>query len=35
MSELHEKLHIFHMIPNLFEYVNFEEKDTETDFIKS
>ena len=22
MSELYEKLHIFHLIPNLFEYVN-------------
>ena len=25
MSELYEKLHIFHFIPNLFETVNFEE----------
>jgi len=32
MSELYENLHIFHLIPNLFEIVNFselEEKITE------
>ena len=25
ISELYEKLHIFHLIPNLFEAINFEE----------
>ena len=24
MNELHEKLHIFHLIPNLFENINLE-----------
>ena len=27
MTELHDKLHIFHLIPNLFEYINLMEKE--------
>ena len=25
MSEVYDKLHIFHLIPNIFETVNFED----------
>ena len=29
MTELHNKLHIFHLIPNIFEYVNLQEKEAQ------